>query len=280
MATLSLGNIERSIRQIDHPFAVVTGRGEVRDTETGPGRDRSVRVIYVDAGIVEAMAQAPGETDSSIQVRIRQEDRELVPTEPGDDVGAAHGGQEGLSDFLEQEISYRVTVGVVDLLEIIEIQENQGQRSPSPLRGPGLFVQEGFQGSPVVEVREGIMEREGQCGRVELGVACGNPGGGGDIPQGGTGPLGLEVIEEVLVRDSDPAEDFALVLDWYGEQGGERCPRRPWLRVFAWLSISMRLHAAPLEADEYGVMGEFPLEDLEYRLFHLHGIQAAHEFEQ
>ena len=58
----------------------------------------------------------------------REEHRELVASDPRDQVPVLDHGPESRSDLLKDEIAHRVAERVVDVLEAIEVQEHQPER--------------------------------------------------------------------------------------------------------------------------------------------------------
>ena len=55
-------------------------------------------------------------------------DRELVAADPPDDVGRPDLGAQRVGDRHERVIARRVTVGVVDLLEVVDVDDDEAQR--------------------------------------------------------------------------------------------------------------------------------------------------------
>ncbi len=66
----------------------------------------------------EPVADAPGGRLAAVD-----DDGELVPAEPGDEVTAAHAGAQPLGDGEQQLVAGRVPAGVVDVLEVVEVDE-------------------------------------------------------------------------------------------------------------------------------------------------------------
>ena len=63
---------------------------------------------------------------------VRQQDRELVTAQPGDGVPASHGPPQPLGDLDEEQVAEVVAVGVVDVLEAVQVQHQHRRRSPRP----------------------------------------------------------------------------------------------------------------------------------------------------
>src|SRR5262249_41932450 len=86
-----------------------------------------------------------------------KEDGELFPTGAGNGVGGAKPGTKAFSQLLQSEIADRMTVGVVDLFEAIEVEAND-RRKIAIARGGGqrLFHAVG-QEQPIGQSSKSIM---------------------------------------------------------------------------------------------------------------------------
>src|ERR1700680_4212703 len=91
---------------------------------------------------------------------VRLQYRKLVAAKARDEVRRSDGIFESLHDLSQESIAYRVTERVVDVLEIVEIKEMDGERAgAAPAGGEGYG--EPFQkGAPVRESRQRIRQRE------------------------------------------------------------------------------------------------------------------------
>ena len=120
---------------------------------------RSVRLSSATPVLMEIPAGNPAACGSSVctaaasvrAIRLAacgcargQQQQELVPAPPSDDVAAAHDGHGNPGDFAEGGIARVVTVGVVVALEVVEVEEHDGQRFTAArgridgIRGHGL----------------------------------------------------------------------------------------------------------------------------------------------
>ena len=76
----------------------------------------------------EALDQAVGDVgDALLRRHVAEQEQELVAADAGDDVLAARHRLQALADLLEDEVADRVAVGVVDRLEAVEVDEQQGE---------------------------------------------------------------------------------------------------------------------------------------------------------
>ena len=69
-----------------------------------------------------AASAAPSSLD------VGDEHEELVASEPGDDVGRAHGVAEPVGDDAQELVAGRVAVAVVHELEVVEVDKEDGDR--------------------------------------------------------------------------------------------------------------------------------------------------------
>ena len=87
------------------------------------GADRHV-VLTDEVGRTKLAGQPLGHGQRPLQVRgVRGEDRELIATEACDEVAVAHRVREPFRHCLEQAVPGSVTKGVIDDLEVIEVDE-------------------------------------------------------------------------------------------------------------------------------------------------------------
>ncbi|MNC06188.1 hypothetical protein D3C75_536930 [compost metagenome] len=83
---------------------------------------------------------------------------ELVPPDPRQQIAAAQGRRQLLRHGDQQLVPRLVTVGVVDLLEAIEIDKGDEHRVPGPLRQGKQASQLLHQRPPVRQAGQGIAE--------------------------------------------------------------------------------------------------------------------------
>ncbi len=79
----------------------------------------------IDALLLNVGDDLLGDVLGNVGVRIRQQDRELIAAEPGDRVGAAQAVAEQRGDRHDQAVSGLVAEGVVDGLEVVEVEHEQ-----------------------------------------------------------------------------------------------------------------------------------------------------------
>ena len=98
-----------------------------------------------------------------------EQDAELVTAEAPDNVGFAGAGEEDVRDFQQHAVAGGMAIKVIHALEIVEIDEDQGQRCLEAAREGDLAFQLPLEGAAVEDRAERVMV--GQQGRVcEVGA--------------------------------------------------------------------------------------------------------------
>jgi hypothetical protein len=83
----------------------------------------------LNACIAEDGSEAFSENGSGLWSCLWSHEGELVSAEPGGDIDRSAGLVEDLSKSLDQSVSRRVAVAIVDGLEPIEIEDSNGDRT-------------------------------------------------------------------------------------------------------------------------------------------------------
>jgi hypothetical protein len=119
--------------------------------------------------------------DGRVAFGLRQDHHELLSAVAADDVGDPAAVVNALRDLAEHGVPGGVTVGVVDLLEVVDVEQQAGERPAVALRKrdrllgagvelatveePGQTVARGAVGEPVVD---GLRAQRGADARHEL----------------------------------------------------------------------------------------------------------------
>ena len=120
-----LAQVHRHVRVPDERLDVVTVLGRDGDP------DRSLdlqRQSADDERTLHGTLNSRGELERGVRVgRSGCEDAELVAAEPGDRVRVAHRRAESLREEAKDLVTALVTEGVVDLLEVVEVEDHHDQ---------------------------------------------------------------------------------------------------------------------------------------------------------
>ena len=87
------------------------------------------------------------------------QDRELVPADPGHRVTGPDGVHQAVGDVDQQGVSDRMTEGVVDQLEVVEVQRDHADRRPMALPHLHRVGQAQVEQGPVGQAGEGVVQR-------------------------------------------------------------------------------------------------------------------------
>ena len=104
--------------------AIVPRRGD-RVSDTGP--DEDLGLPDLECGCQRVHQSTPQVVGIHLRGNVLGQNGELVATQPRDGVDGAHGAAQSLADRGEQQVARRVAKAVVDRLEVIEVQEEDGQ---------------------------------------------------------------------------------------------------------------------------------------------------------
>ena len=114
----------------------------------------------------ERLRDAAGQRDDVVLVDVLADDDELVATEAGDQVSGAHRGAQPGRHLDEQLVAGGVAEGVVDDLEVVEVEEEAGQAAGAGPEALGHVLGQqravGQPGQRVVVGLVGELRLEGQ----------------------------------------------------------------------------------------------------------------------
>ena len=122
--------------------------------------------------LAQGVGQADGDRERELLVaKIVEQHREFVAAEPGRHVGRAEGFLDPPRGRDEDVVAAGVTKRVVEALEVVEVDEEDGEWPPVPTAAavegsPDPLPEE----SPVGETRQAVVERLVSDGVVEAGV--------------------------------------------------------------------------------------------------------------
>src|SRR4051794_6201140 len=136
VATVPLGGVERGVRGAEH-LLQRTGAAEVEHRPDGRrqplDRQRAVRGVHADAQLLDPRPDPLGHRleltpAGAGEFEVTEQDDELLAAEPADDVALPHLGAQRGRHRDEHLVAREVPVGVVDRLEVIEVEDEHARR--------------------------------------------------------------------------------------------------------------------------------------------------------
>src|SRR5262249_21952488 len=101
-----------------------------------------------------------GDGDSAVEVRLRQDNDEFLAAVTGEQLLLAHARLDAGRQLAEHEIAAEVAHLVVDRLEAVEVEHDDGQRPAVALRARQLPVEELQQITLVVDLGQSVDDGE------------------------------------------------------------------------------------------------------------------------
>src|SRR5207302_861692 len=104
----------------------------------------------------ERLGDPPGQAAGELVVARREDDAELLAAEPADDVGAAYRAAKRGREAAEHLVARPVAVDVVDALEVVDVEHQDGDRVVRAARSLELLAQAVVEGAAVVEAGQRV----------------------------------------------------------------------------------------------------------------------------
>ena len=118
-----------------------------------------------ELGIRERGDKALGRLARTGQVRLGQQDSKLLAAQPGGEIDLAEVLAEDIGDVAEDAIAGRVAEGVVDPLEVVQVDERDRER-PTRAAGPNQLGRGCLrEGTPIGQVCEVVRARASRVAR-------------------------------------------------------------------------------------------------------------------
>ena len=122
-----LPNLARYIAVSAHHMSPVRFGGVVRrERDTDARADAGAHLVQ-DERLADLAEDALGDRGGRVGVGVDQHDREFVAAQTKDRAGRRHRPREARTELTQQLVAGRVTEGVVDLLEVVEVDEEERQ---------------------------------------------------------------------------------------------------------------------------------------------------------
>ncbi len=135
VAATDLRPVDGDVGRVDELLLVRSVLRERRHAHRDRGADRAARRVRLEHLLGHLPADALGDREGGLPVGLRQQERELLPTEPARHVVLAQLGAHDVGDPLDDGVAGEMAVGVVDLAQQVEVGHDQRQRPVEPV-GP------------------------------------------------------------------------------------------------------------------------------------------------
>ena len=113
------------------------------DGDGHPHRSVATALVADRGGdLRDFLAESFGDLEGFCRVGAREQDRELLPPEPAGDIAVAQETVQGTGDAGQHGIAGQVAVGVVHVLEVVDVGDGDGERRAALDRAHGF--QAGF----------------------------------------------------------------------------------------------------------------------------------------
>jgi hypothetical protein len=126
----------------------------------------------VEGGLAELFAHALGEQHRPARVGLLADDHELLASEARHRVRVALGAAEDVAEALDHHVAHVVTVGVIDLLEVVDVGDEHAELAVESAWLAAIFC------SASLEHRALVQEAREAVGRGELLQAAQHAGVG------------------------------------------------------------------------------------------------------
>ena len=123
-------------------------------------RDCDPRAFELEARVGDQAVDLSGELCGAIETNLRRDERELLPANSGQDVIDSKPPQEDRAQLSQDGVAGQVTKAVVDVLEEINIEDEQGKGALVSLGARDLPVEHLVEVPLVVKLREAIGRHE------------------------------------------------------------------------------------------------------------------------
>ena len=178
VAPALLGRVERLVRAAHQLLA---GRRIVR-AGRGPDaqREAEVAALVRDAQGAHGLEHALGARAATAPVGVDEDDRELLAAVARDEIHAPRQPPEFGGERLEDPVPEGVAVGVVDPLEVVDVQQQQRERLLVAIAAIEFVGQPLLEPAVVVQPGEAVGHRHALDGLVQHRVGNQGRGLGGD----------------------------------------------------------------------------------------------------
>src|SRR4029077_1063056 len=119
VAASVLGGVTGNVRRAHDVGDILSARGDRHDADARAHRQRARAPD--EAEVTNRLAYALGDAGRLLERTTLEKNAELIATEARDDVRSAHARLQHSRDIAQQAVPRRVAAGVVDELELVEV---------------------------------------------------------------------------------------------------------------------------------------------------------------
>jgi hypothetical protein len=138
----------------------IVGGHTIRATRGRANTDRHLHSLQFRAALGYPCAKSRCNVDGGRSVTVRKHDEKFVPSVAAQSILRAQRGLHAFRGCGQHSVSFEVAMLVVDSLEPIEIQHENGQRRPSAFRSTDLSLEILRHGATTQGAREVVMSRD------------------------------------------------------------------------------------------------------------------------
>src|SRR4051794_17396299 len=194
ITTAGFGGVERVVsRAHDRRRRVAVGR---EDRDSRRQRDPQLQPRHADRSTPDRVADAFSGITRSLATGLGQDHDELLAAVATDHVDLADLIADPVGDLHHDGVAHLVAVGVVDLLEQVEVEHQDGQRPVEPAGALDLSAQGRLEEPVVAEAGEAIGDGKALRLLMQQHVVESNRG----LTREGANRFEIGVVERLVVR--------------------------------------------------------------------------------
>ena len=171
VAACAFGGIHGAVGAVEHGGPAIVFGQTLGDSHADGGTDE---VVFVgQTKLVNDEAEVLGDGDGVGGLAVGKEEEELFTSGAGEDIGGAQMLFEQVDEGAEEGVSCAVAVSVVDELEVIDVDGDDGEGHAGALAADHLVSGDLHEGAAVEAAGESVHAGGGLDGAVHFG--CGEP---------------------------------------------------------------------------------------------------------
>ncbi len=116
-------------------------------------------LVFLARVLADRLDDRFGDDPGFLDVRAREDDRELVAAQAGQHVALAHAAAQDPGNFADQPVASRVAATVVDLLEVVEVEHQHRPGAALAVAAGHLAAQVLLEAAAVLQPGQRILAR-------------------------------------------------------------------------------------------------------------------------